>query len=248
MRDFSHFEIDLSYLSKEIGVKDGVSQVELFQESFANKNEEKQFLDFYNRNIIFDESYKFHEVNFSKISFRGKPKMKKTDFISFSPYLAGIKFIINKKVEKILLESCTPKFNKIEVDILLENKVIQNFFLLQFDYVKTKDIDFPNSIIYHGNPKLGKKIVSVNNYSDFLEKTKKHTILNFESIAFRKKEIYDYDMFICQTNQIFISKKLALIFKENKIKGVISGKYSTIVKRENTKGHTPRTPKQIRSL
>jgi len=152
---------------KEIGINNGIYQVELLEKkSFVSNDEKKYYQEYFNGNVksfLLDNFKNIKKSKLSLLTYYPLKKAKETDFISFSPNELGLNFIVSQKVIDIFESFNLSDFIKIPSKI---EGFINNYYTIGFPITNYKDLDFSKSVFcdYQGNQKL------INTYEEYDEK------------------------------------------------------------------------------
>lgn len=140
---------------KVIGIKTGLSQVELKQEQESYRLLD-EFLDIFTfwdkKDFALPDSIQL-SVQHGKL-LKGA---KLTDFMRFRPYLIDCHFIIRENIRLLLEEFILPEHYFIPVEILNRDHMTERHYLFYMPDLHFEVIDFSKSIFYTGGIATEKK-------------------------------------------------------------------------------------------
>ncbi|WP_156305396.1 imm11 family protein [Sphingobacterium endophyticum] len=200
-----YYNIRLDWDPKVIGVKNGIYQVELDNTAYQKKD--YTILESLFINNEFTAKQEYPELHF-KFCFRKLKSAKKTSFMSFTPYLNHVHFLIHNKVLDLLKDFNVQKYKDYEAviyDSPTEN--IDNNYRLFFCVLQDWNvIDFENTVFTSGgfvnNPKIDHK------FSDENEMKKFNGIVKVKTLALSKSFDNSLDFFLTRLGGLFVSEKL----------------------------------------
>lgn len=170
-----------------IGVDNGFSQLE-FKECWLKKHEAYKEIE---RMVIVNHVDDFlknqHDIKLSDIDpLKGVlyKDAKTTDFMVFSPFFFGCKYVVSQKVVDCFRSVGVSKieYNLIPVDIKNTSK---KYYLLFVPVIANKEIIFSKSYIYHKDDTLldQKNYLPIKSYGDYQEVMKKDPFHSFARIC-----------------------------------------------------------------
>jgi hypothetical protein len=212
-----YYNIEMEWDPAIIGVKNGVYQVELDKSSY-NKETYSLIEQLFMNNDL-KSNQEFPKLDY-KFYFKKLKSAKKTDFISFSPYLNHCHFLIYKSIleifkshniqhysvfESVIIDSTA---KTLDLDYSLFNSVLEDWQLIDFEKTVFTSGGFGN------NPKLEYTFKDENEMKSFKGITKVKTL------ALQKHFDTTLDFFHTRLGGLFISEKLKVALEEKKVTGV----------------------------
>lgn len=214
-----YYEIRHAWEPKIIGVKDGLSQVEIKTDSFASKEEYEQLFDFFNSQKFHQRENKVPDFSINIIKAHLLKNAKITDFMAFMPFLLGSDFIITEKVYEAIKRLEMPESYFYPITIYSKSeKIDQRFYMFYTPFYSSDLIDFPNSILYRGNNVIGKTYYKINSREEYKEYIPK--LIEFERMVVNDKKIRDLDYISMQSGHTFISERFKNIIESEKLTGL----------------------------
>lgn len=214
-----YYEIRHAWEPKTIGVRDGLSQVEIKRDSFTTEAEYAQLFDFF-------DSQKFHQrenkvpnfpINIIKAHLLKNAKI--TDFMTFRPVLTGCEFIISDKVYEVMKSLKMPECYFYPLRIYSKDeKIGQEFYVFYTPFYSTDLIDFPNSVLYKGNHITGKTYHQIKSREEYREYIPK--LIEFEKMVVSDKNLSNFDYVSMQSGHTFISERFKNIIESEKLTGL----------------------------
>lgn len=200
-----YYNIRLDWDPKIIGVKNGIYQVKLDNTAYQKKA--YTILESFFINNEFTAQQEYPEFHF-KFCFRKLKSAKKTSFMSFTPYLNHVHFLIHQNVLDLLNDFNVQKYKAYEAviyDSPTEN-IDNNYRLFYCVLQDWNVIDFENTVFTSGgfgnNPKIDHK------FSDENEMKKFDGIVKVKTLALSKSFDKSLDLFHTRLGGLFVSEKL----------------------------------------
>ena len=184
-----YYQVSRSAEPKIIGVKDGMSQVELTEDSIE-KNQ--SYIDFKNHFSAYNQDFwhtqdKVLTLNPPLIKGRMRKKAKITDIMWYGQVFDFLNFILSQKYIDIIKIFNIGNFKTFEFKI---EDVTERYFLLFIETIIFEDINFEKSIVTTGYKVTNNlKYHTVNNLIEYREFKQKNIISSFEKLAIPKKHI-----------------------------------------------------------
>lgn len=189
---------------KILGVKTGLSSLELTDESFNTKEEREAFFDFFFHTKFINRESK--RPNFTLTSLNGYlfKSAKLLDFMLMSPYQICCEYVISQKAKDILDNFHLQEHYYFPITLWFKgDKIEEQYYVLYIPYLDYQIIDFSKSIIAKNETSVS-EIVEVNTLEDY----KKYLTPSIKKIAIKKLEFDDYDLFSPRVSGLLVSEKL----------------------------------------
>ena len=193
---------------KIIGVRDGLSQVRIQPEGFANALTYEELESFWEPSTYWQrlthEPPRQFVIEFAKL----RPKAKLTDFLEFSPFFMGCPFMLSSRAKQVFADYyIQPNYL---FDVLIYDKtglVSTDYSLFYFPMLGYEVIDFAKSRFYTGH--LRAKSLSLANEKEFKDYCDtQHRIPSVESLVMSETFDTKLDFFQCRLGPIFMSERL----------------------------------------
>jgi len=212
---------------KTMGVVNGVSQFELDFSCLPTSSKFKEY-------FIETDASKFLSLDKSLLNRDITKGLKArrlkganiTDFIVFSPYLFGIKYIISSKFVGCLEDLEVSKSEYLLLPIELEG-IIEEYKLLFIPWISDDKIDFENSLIYPQFEQLNKNrnYIKVSNYEEYVTLKSENPFINFEKIVLKENLMLNRDLFHLQASpNTFFSKRLLNEIRKRNLTNITEAK------------------------
>lgn len=212
---------------KIMGVSNGICQFEI---DFNSLPKTESFTNLFLKTKVED----FLLINTTKIkdSLSSGLKAKRveravaTDFIVFSPYLFGIKYIVNSKFVNCLdyLDVSKDQYSLLPIEL---EECSDKHFLLFIPWVPNYKINFNKSLIYPQYEKFNenKTYYEISNLNEFIELQNDDPFFSFEKIVINSAEIGERDLIHLQASPYtFFSKRLMDLIKAESLTNIIEVK------------------------
>ncbi|MFW0739747.1 hypothetical protein [Flavobacterium sp. T12S277] len=200
---------------KEIGVNNGIYQVELLEKkSFVSNDEKKYYKEYFNGNVKNFLLENFENIKKDKVSlltYFPLKKAKETDFISFSPDEMGLNFIVSQRIVDIFESFDVFEFVKIPTKI---EGFKDDYYTVGFPMIEIQKIDFKKSIFIDWKNKGN---ILVHSYEEFMYQ-------KFETRALRTQKLFlteklKSEILYIQTEGLFFSDKLIAKLEDENVTG-----------------------------
>lgn len=214
-----HYQISHNYDPKVIGVKTGLAQIEIKKDSFNNVNDFEKLFDFFHFQKYLDRENKI--PNFPILISRAHllKSAKITDFMTFSPNLLGIDFIISEKVYEIIKKLNMPESYYYPIIIYdKETRIEETCYLFYSPFLNLDLIDFKKSKLYTGF-KTTKKYLSIDSPEEY--KKSSNPLIDFDMIFLKDKDLEKSDYINLQSGGQYVSERFRKIILETNLTGLI---------------------------
>lgn len=212
-----YYNIDTDYTPNITGKRNGDIAVEKNKDSFSNKEQEKDFNNFFvnnykNKARVSLTNFELFETRDSfVITYFPKTKsIKQLDFMAFGPYEHGLQFMITQRVYDIISKYRLPIHYKIPARI---DSFSQNYYLVGFPMLAKDTYDFERSTFFDYRNGMQVKFQDTEDYEtadyDRITATPKRLFL---------KEKLEYDI-IKTTSGVFFLSDIIKEFEKQKITG-----------------------------
>ena len=199
-----YFKLGVSVEPKEIGVANGIMQVQLQSGMYLDPAEPKRLEDYFFTTARKDD---WHFPDFNLV-FRGAflPKAKETDFVVFSPFLFACPFLIHTRVADVLSNFNLPAHKYYPAFISKKNgDVLDQYRLFHVPLLGYDVVNFAESVFYQGNKLIGKKYFKFHSLEEYqLEKK----FYKAERLVLNKKFDKRLDLFYDRFGGVQITERL----------------------------------------
>jgi hypothetical protein len=189
---------------KEIGVNNGIYQVELLEKkSFVSNDEKKYYEEYFNGNVksfLLDDFKKIKKDKLSLLTYYPLKKAKETDFISFSPNEMGLNFIVSERVMDIFESFNLYEYIKIPTKI---EGFKSKFYTIGFPMIEIEKIDFNKSVFIDWK---NNENILINSLNEFMHQKFETRALKTQKL-FLKEKLNSVILYI-QSEGLFFSNKL----------------------------------------
>jgi hypothetical protein len=154
-----YHKINWDWRPEVVGTTNEVFQAELIEKKFDNRQNYQDIMDFFDSKTFWSRNHdEIKGLNFEYIRLLKKSKL--TDIISFRPHFLGVSFLINSKTKRLLdgFSIANSRFFKARVYSFDGKLIDDDFFVVYTSYYGFDSIDFPNSLFYSGDNKLGDRV------------------------------------------------------------------------------------------
>lgn len=214
-----HIQITHSAEPSVIGVKNGVSQLDIDVESL---NLVSPFvIDSTVANFLINQ-YSIPKLNLGGIKGQLLKKAKITDIMVFSPFMFGFEYIVSEKFVSCLIEANVSQDDYTLFPIELKD-VNQRFYLFFVPMIPVSEVDFSKSLLYPNIQILDddKTYLNVNSYEEYCKLNETNPLNSFEKMTlpgkYKKKEVLS----VQGASRIFLSESLIDLLKSNEISNLI---------------------------
>lgn len=198
---------------KIIGVKDGLNQVEILKEGYADKRRFEELENYFDFRTYWQQQ-RIPPPAFIIEYAQLRPKAKLTDFLELSPFLMGCPFMLSERAKDVFARHyIQPSYL---FDAFIYDKtgfVSSDYSLFYFPMLGYEVIDFAKSRFYTTYP-LKKPLVFANQEAYEAYRDTQHRIPNVESLVMSAVFDTKLDFFQCRLGPIFMSERLKSTVKE----------------------------------
>ncbi len=209
---------------KIIGVKDGLSQVLIDEQSFLSKDYYKKFSTFFSpqrylidpnaTNAIPDFNVKVDRAQLLKSA-------KLNDFIDYHYILPQTPFIISKKIKNIFESLKLKGIYFYPVNIYSNDKAIEDeYFLLYTFQVEYNAIIFHKSILVKDLHFEPYQVINISSVDELNKSKEDYGLSQFKKLTLKKESLFNNDFIVTTMSEIFISELLRDIFIQEKVTGL----------------------------
>jgi hypothetical protein len=203
---------------KIIGVRDGISQVQILPEGFSNRKSYERLEKFFEPRIFWERLNHKPPQSFVVEHAKLKHNARFTDFMSFSPFFMACPFMLSKKAKELFANFCIQKSYMLKT-IIYDNQslVNQDYSLLYMPYLGYECINFAKSrFVVRGELRT---FTSQEDYEAFCNK--EHRIPSVESLVLSENFDSELDFFQCRIGPMFMSERLINEVKLMNLSGIV---------------------------
>ena len=195
------------------GVKDGMNQVEILPEGFADNRSFQELVDYFDFRTYWQQQRippPPFVIEFAQL----RPKAKLTDFLELSPFLMGCPFMLSERAKEVFVRHYIQPSYLFDVFVYDKTGLVSNgYSLFNFPYLDYEVIDFTKSRFYTGHI-VKKPLVFANKEAFDNYRLTQHKIPSVESLVM--SEVFDakLDFFQCRIGPMFMSERLKSAVQE----------------------------------
>ena len=210
---------------KIIGVKDGMSQVEIRPEGFANNTAYQEIESFFAHDTYWSKSNHVPPYPFVIEYAKLRSKAKLTDFLEFSPFFMACPFMVSRRAKVVLSNYYINPIFFFDVRIFDKGDLVtEDYCLVYCPYLNYDAIDFAKSKfrVNLGLPSMPKW--EYHNFSNLeyyqIFKTLNRKSIELESMIMSDKFDSNLDFFSCRIGPMYMSERLKLAIEEARLTGL----------------------------
>ena len=221
-----YYSFKTDYDPKVIGVKDGMSQVVIHPEEFADLASYQELERFFDFRTYWQRPDHTPPNQFIIEYAKLRSKAKLTDFLGYSPFLMACPFMISGQAKAVFARHCiTPSYL---FDVFIYDKagfVTSDYSLFYCPLVGYEAVDFAKSR-FRINRALPfapdweyLTFPDHKTYEEFVDT--KHRIPGIESLVMNETFDSGLDFFYCRLGRMFMSERLKSAVEEADLTGLL---------------------------
>lgn len=196
-----------------IGVKDGLNQVEILPDGYADKAGFQELQDYFDFRTYWQQkrtSSPTFTVEYAKLRLEAKL----TDFLGMSPFLMGCPFMLSRRAKEVFARHFIQPSFFFDAFIYDKTGLVSNeFSLFYLPVLGYEVIDFPKSRFYATYPVA--KPLSFANADAYEEyRNTQNRIPSVESLVMSDAFDTKLDFFQCRLGPLFMSERLKRAIEE----------------------------------
>ena len=213
-----HYNIELTWDPKVIGVKNGIYQVELDKNAYDQKTYSQLNSFFISKEFSAQQEYP--EIDF-QFYFTQLRTAKKTSFMSFSPNLNHCQFLLKKNVLEIFNNFNIQRFKDYNTVIYDEvSEKSDNSYRMFYSVLQDwNTIDFTKTIFTSGG--FGNIPLQEHSFSNGSEMKNFNGITKVKTLGLTNLFDFSLDYFHTRLGGNFVSERLKKALEVNSVTGVI---------------------------
>jgi hypothetical protein len=206
---------------KIVGVKEGITQVEIRRSGFANSSIYDDLVSFFDTFNYWKKKSFAPTRDFDIEYVEILTGAKLTDFMGYRPYLIACPFIVSEKARSIFEEHVVQEHYYFPVRMYRTGQPVNgSYFLFYCPPLPFEVVDFARSVFYTGTMGLNERNVRFNDQQEYVSFLSKNPLASPAKIALSDMFNGAIDFFMPRIGGIYASEALAKRMVKEKLSGI----------------------------